>query len=238
MPLAKFFGGADQVADLLDEKKPMLFPAEGRMIAVGVLSAVAQNLLHPDIGHIASKRDGIPIYFRDRGSFGSLQETDVDTRGVCSLLVAASKLVKTLKSDPIMQSEPGLKTIVPQISQLVQVSALVVGKDQGFDGAVPAKMVSADKSTNLGAQIAAVRVFLAAFNGSETPANATFVMARLVPALTYLYGHLILDPKTLDLEARLNVMAVWNQSQAALRSVRPDLPWAAWEAEIRKVSAL
>lgn len=236
-PLAKFFGGKDQVGDLLDEKKPMLFPTEGRMVAVGVLSAVAQNLLHPVIGHIASKRDGIPYYFRDRGAFGALQDRDIDMRGVCSVLVAASKLTKTLKSDPIMKSEPSLKTILPQIGQLVQISALIVGKDQGFDGAIPAKMNSADKTPDLGAQIAAIRVFLAAFNNSDTPASATFVMARLVPALRYLFAAQIGDLKATDLEARLNVLAVWNQSQAALRSARVDLPWAEWESQIRKITA-
>ncbi|MBS1964162.1 MAG: hypothetical protein JST04_18260 [Bdellovibrionales bacterium] len=233
--LSKFFGGKDQIGDLMDPKKPMLFPTDGRMIAVGVLAAVAQNLLHPTIGHIASKRDGIPLYFRDHGSFGALQDTDIDTRGVCSLLVAASKLTRTLKTDPIMKSEPSLKQILPQISQLVQVSALIVGKEQGFDGAVAAKLNSADKSTTLGAQIAAIRVFLAAVNGSATPDKATFAMARLVAALDYLFKNQLNDPSKLDLEARLNLAAVWNQSQAALRTARPDLPWAEWEKVVRKL---
>lgn len=236
-PLAQFFGGRDKIADLLDATKPMLFPTEGRMIAVGVLAAIAQNLLHPDIGHVASKRDGIPIYFRDHGSFGSIQETDIDTRGVCSLLVAATKLTKALKGDPILKKVPDLKAILPQISQLVQVSALVVGKEQGFDGSIPALMVSSDKTTSLGAQIAAVRVFLAAFNGSESPENATFVMARLVPAITYLFTNQIGQPQKLNLEARLNILAVWKEAQAALRKVRTDLPWDAWEAAIRKISS-
>jgi hypothetical protein len=156
---------------------------------------------------------------------------------VCSLLIAASKLAKTLAADPILKTEPSLKAVIPQINSLVQISALIVGKDQGFDGAIPAKMVSADKSPSLGAQIAAVRVFLTALNGSKTPANATFVMARLVPAMTYLFANLIRDPKALDSEARLGLFAVWNQSQAALRPARPDLPWAAWEAQIREISA-
>ena len=82
---------------------------------------------------------------------------------------------------------------------------------------------------------AGVRVFLAAFNDSENPGNASFVMARLVPALTYLFSNQIGSAR-LDLEARLNIMAVWNQSQAALRTFRPDLPWAQWESEIRKLS--
>jgi hypothetical protein len=236
-PLSKFFGGADKIADLLDETKPMLFPTEGRLIAVGVLSAVAQNLLDPTIGHIASKRDGIPVYFRDHGSFGSLQETDIDTRGVCSVLVAASKLTKVLKTDPVMKKEKALAGIVPQINELVQISSLVVGREQGFDGSIPAKMASADKTPSIGSQIGAIRVFLAAFNASPDPTNATFVMARLAPALTYLFSNQVNVPKNLDLEARLNVIAVWNQSQTALRKIRTDLPWATWDAEMKKISS-
>ncbi len=236
MPLAKFFGGKDQVGDLLDPTKPMLFPTEGRMIAVGVLAAVAQNLLHPTIGHVGSKSEGIPIYFRDRGSFGPLKETDVDTRGVCSVLVAASKLNKVLRVDPVLNAEPALKTILPEIGKLVQISALVVGKAQDFNGAIRAKMASQDPATNLGAQIAAIRVFLAALNASETPEKSIFVMARLVPALQYLFAEYFQDLSKLDLEARMNLTAVWNQSQSALRSIRPELPWAEWEQKIRSIS--
>jgi hypothetical protein len=241
MPLAQFFGGKDQIADLMDPKKPMLFPTDGRLFAVGVLSGVAQNLLNPTIGHVGSKRDGIPVYFRDHGRFGPLQEKDIDTRGVCSLLVAASKLTKTLSTDPVLDSEKSLQATIPQISQLVQISALVVGREQGYDGSIPAKMVSADKTSSLGAQIAAVRVFLAALNGSATPTNATFVMARLVPALSYLFTNSIevlnRDSQASTLEVRMNLLAVWNQSQSALRSIRPDLPWADWEARVRAVAA-
>jgi hypothetical protein len=217
----------------------MLFPVEGRMIAVGVLSLVAGNLMDPTIGHVATKRDGIPVYFRDYAGFGDMKEKEVDTRAVSSLLVAASKLCRTLKGDPVLTERAEWKAVFPQISQLVQVAALVIGKQaQNPDGSIRSKMGSADVSGNLGSQIGAIRVYLAALNSSETPEKMYFVMARLVPALQYLFKYQITTPKGLSLEARLNLLAVWNQSQSALRGTRLDLPWAEWEDQIRSVSEL
>ncbi len=235
-PFAKFFGGKDKVADLLDAKKPMLFPTEGRMIAVGVLAAVAQNLLNPTIGHVGSKSTGLPLVFRDHASFNSLSDVDIDTRGVASLLVAAAKLRKILKVDPILDQEPKLKSVMGDVETLVQLGALVVGRDaQGTDGSVRAKMRSSDASITLGSQLAGIRVFLAAFNDSVDSTKANFVQARLVAALQYFFANQLNDPSSLDLEARLNVVAVWNQCQAELRKIRSDLPWADWEQKIRNV---
>jgi len=235
---AKFFGGKEQVGDLLDAKKPMLFPTDGRMVAVGVLSAIAQNLLNPAIGHVASKAAGLPLVFRDHASFGSLSDSDIDTRGVASLLVAASKLRRTLKVDPILKVEPTLGTVLGDVDVLVQVGALVIGRDaQGFDGSVRAKMRSSDQTVTLGSQLAAIRIFLAAFNDAEDSTKANFVQARLVAALQYFFANQLNNPAKLDLEARLNVLAVWNQCQAEIRNIRGDLPWSEWEEKIRGVRA-
>lgn len=237
-PFAKFFGGKEQVGDLLDPKKPMLFPTEGRMVAVGVLSAVAQNLLNPTIGHVASKATGLPLVFRDHAAFGSLSDSDIDTRGVASLLVAASKLRRTLKVDPVLNEEPKLRSVLSDVDVLVQVGALVIGRDaQGFDGSVRAKIHSSDQTVTLGSQLAAIRIFLAAFNDAEDSTKANFVQARLVAALQYFFAQQLNDPAKLDLEARLNVLAVWNQCQAAIRNIRSDLPWSDWEEKIRGVRA-
>lgn len=237
-PFAKFFGGKDQVGDLLDPKKPMLFPTEGRMIAVGVLAAVAQNLLNPTIGHVGNKATGLPIVFRDHASFGSLSDSDIDTRGVASLLVAGSKLRRTLKVDPILNADPKLRSVLGDVDVLVQVGALVVGRDaQNIDGSVRAKMRSSDQAITLGSQLAGIRIFLAAFNDAEDSTKANFVQARLVAALQYFFAQQLNTPANLDLEARLNVLAVWNQCQSAIRNIRNDLPWSDWEAKIREVRA-
>lgn len=235
---AKYFGGKEQAGDLLDAKKPMLFPVEGRMVAVGVLAAIAQNLLNPTSGHVGSKASGLPLVFRDNASFRSLSDSNIDTRGVASLLVAASKLRRTLKVDPILNEEPKLKSVLGDVDMLVQVGALVVGRDaQGFDGGVRAKMRSTDATVTLGSQLAAVRIFLAAFNDAEDPTKASFVQARLVAALQYLFTNQLNDPSQLNLEARLNILAVWNQCQTEIRAVRSDLPWSDWELKVRSIRA-
>ncbi len=237
-PFAKYFGGKDQVGDLLDDKKPMLFPSEGRMVAVGVLAAVAQNLLHPVYGHVKNKED-ISILFRDRASFGTMVDTDVDTRGAASLLVAASKLRRVLKNDPILNDEPKLNSVMGDVAKLVQVGALAIGRDsQGYDGSIRAKMRSSDPAVTLASQIAAIRVLLVALNDADDASRATFFQARLVPALQYFFNVQLSDPSGLNLEARLNVLAVWNQCQAELRAVRTDLPWADWEQKVRNVNAM
>lgn len=235
-PFAKFFGGKEQIGDLLDPKKPMLFPTEGRMVAVGVLAAVAQNLLNPTFGHVGSKDTGLPLVFRDHAAFGSLSDANIDTRGVASLLVAASKLRRSLMVDPIMKIEPKLKSVIGNVDVLVQVGALVIGRDaQGFDGSVRAKMRSTDPGVTLASQLAGIRVFLAAFNDAEDSTKANFVQARLVAALQYFFTNQLNDPSKLNLETRLNVLAVWNQCQTEIRTIRGDLPWAEWELKVRNI---
>jgi hypothetical protein len=237
---AKYFGGADQIGDLLDPKKPMLFPTEGRLVAVGALAAVAKNLLHSQIGHVGSKPDGLRIYFRDMSTLpqlGGIRSTDIEMEKVSLLLVTAARLMRAIELDPIAASEPKLKLILPDVRNLIHIGALVIGKEtQNTDGSFRSLMASADTTRSVDSQLAALRVLMTSYNDATPEGKAgakSFTLPRIVPGLQYLFSTYLVPGATLTERQKLEARALWNECQASLRVARADLPWAAWEERIR-----
>jgi hypothetical protein len=235
---AKHFGGKEQAGDLLDAKKPMLFPTEGRMLSVGVLAAVAKNLLHEQMGHVGTKSDGLRLFFRDAGrlpSMGRPRARDVDVVSISRLLVSAAKIARTLEVDPLVAADPQIAKILPEIGNLVQIGALVVGKEtQNLDGSFRAKIASSDSSVTVDSQIAGLRILLRSYN--ETQGSSTFAQARIVPALQYFFSVTLEDTRSWSPSQKMEARAVWNETQLGLRAIRGDLPWSEWESKIRALS--
>jgi hypothetical protein len=239
-PFAMYFGGKEEAGDLLDAKKPMLFPMEGRKLTVGVLAGLAKNLLHAEMGHVGAKSDGLRLYFRDAGrlpSMGAPRATDVDMVSVSQLLVAAAKIARTLENDPLVAADPQIAKLLPEIGSLVQIGSLVVGKEtQNLDGSFRAKIASADPTVTIDSQIAGLRILLRSYN--ETQGSSTFAQARIVPALQYFFSHSLEDPYAWSPCRKMEALAVWNETQVSLRALRGDLPWQEWETKIRGISGL
>ncbi|MCC7440843.1 MAG: hypothetical protein IT285_04375, partial [Bdellovibrionales bacterium] len=166
-PLGNYLGDGSNVGDVLDPTKPMIFPRDGRMLAVGVLAGVLKNLVAPD-GHIMQTSPGTPggelgLAFYDRVNLGGKVGNPVPVRSVSQLLIVAATLQRELSHDPDVPDE--LKALLPQLGDVLTVGGFTLGaKGQEPDGGFREFMGQAQPSgRNLRNSVLALRALTYAF---------------------------------------------------------------------------
>ncbi len=232
---AEHFGGKDQIGDLLDPEKPMLFPMDGRKLAVGVIAALAKNLLDPKLGHVQKTGEGIQLAFRDRATLESISHEMVSTDGVASLLAAAADLRESLRSDPILK-EPdmeALRSVGPELETLLQLGSLALGAaSQMEDGRMTPYLFTPAEGFSLTNQISVMRAMLRAYNQTKL----LLLQVSLMDAWEAMMREL--PNTTLTPVEKLELLGIWDDSQKNLRQQQPDSPWQAWDRQLRKLSDL
>lgn len=227
-PFAKFFGGADQFGDLLDPEKPMLFPEEGRLLAIAIVSGIAKNLLHPTLGHVLQTNTGIHLEFRDHATFDGVATTDVSTKGVARLLVAAADLHTAMKDDPLLETQPALRDFLPQLETLLQLGALGLGAaTQDPDGRIRDFLHSSSTAGSLQSQIDAMNAMLKAYNITKIIP----LQVRLATGWTSLLTQA--TPASVSVSNGYELLTLWRDSQPNLRANHSNLPWGEWDVRIR-----
>ncbi|HTL13150.1 MAG TPA: hypothetical protein VL588_11720, partial [Bdellovibrionota bacterium] len=142
-PLGKYLGDGSNVGDVLDPTKPMIFPRDGRMLAVGVLAGILKNLI-ASAGHISQAAPGTPgaelgLAFADGVNLGGKIGNPVSVRSVAQLLIAASTIENELANDPDVPAP--LKALLPQLGDVLTVGGYTLGaKGQEPDGGFDAYM--------------------------------------------------------------------------------------------------
>jgi hypothetical protein len=121
----EYFGPQDNASELLNPESKMIFPHEGRSLAVGVLATAAQALVNLDRGHIEKVPHGLRISFRDPVSF-SKRGSQVKSASVGDFLSAIPPLIRTFSEDPAVP--PELKEQAPLLDTVLAMGALVLGR--------------------------------------------------------------------------------------------------------------
>ncbi len=232
---AQYFGGQDQIGDLLDPEKSMLFPLDGRKLAVGVIAALAKNLLDPKLGHVQQTGQGIQLAFRDRATLESISSENVSTEGVASLLSAAADLRESLRTDPILK-EPGmesLQAVGPELETLLQLGSLALGAaSQMEDGRMTPYLFTPAKGFSFTDQVSVMHSMLRAYNQTKL----LLLQVSLNDAWRAMMREL---PKaSLSTSQKLELHGIWDDSQKNLRKQQAQAPWQAWERQLRKSSGL
>lgn len=173
--LARYFadpGDAAAMERLLDPASPILFPREGRRLAVGVIAAILQNLAVPASGHLELVPPGTPgaelgMIFHDRLGLTS-RENGATVRGVGRVLIVADYLERTLEGDPDLPAELAAK--LPQLARAVQAGAVWLGaKGQEMDGGFRDRLGEPlTGGRSLANSVSSLRAMTAAFDASQT----------------------------------------------------------------------
>ncbi len=252
----KFFGSKDKVSDLLDPAKPLLFPTEGRLFALAILSGMAENLMEFERGHVrmlinplddnsvdrTGARKGVWPRFRDNGTFTTAQAKDLDVLPLSRLLRGAEDLRLALVNDEQMKTlEPKVEAIAVDVQNLVQLGILeIVNKTQLGDGTFrrpiyvtgegPAPVGVSDLTATLEMLLTLFKIY--------NPYDAQLFYIRIEAALKGGFIPLIqtaqFDPYTKEL-----LRQVWMEIQVKLPITHPnDLPLKEIEAATRSVIAL
>ena len=171
---AQYFGPESQAADLLDPEKPLIFPSEGRVLAIGVLAGILKNVIAPVYGHLIVKQQGSPDFGLGielvenvdllRGRRPDLPTT---TEAVARVLSAAGDLRETLREDPDVPSE--LRELLPRLDEMQQVGAIYLGaKSQLADGGFTKALSSnAGESRRILDTLVGLQALSGAWNKSE-----------------------------------------------------------------------
>lgn len=245
----KFFGNKDQVSDLLDAKKPLLFPKEGRLFALAILNGLAQNLMEANRGHVQmliNPKDetsvdttgkGVWPKFRDRSTFTSVQEKKIDVTGLAHLLRGAEDLRLNLLNDAELKTlEPKVEEVAVQVQNLVQFGVLEIGyKSQLPDGSFTRFIYGSDETQgDILASIEVLTTFVKMYNSTV----GEFFYLRIPDGwngLAALLPGARLDPYTAD-----QLRKLWIDTQLLVPQHKDfkteDL--MKWESAVRSVISL
>ncbi|MGK5086582.1 hypothetical protein WDW86_03420 [Bdellovibrionota bacterium FG-2] len=137
-PFWEHFGGNDELEKILEPSSPILFPRDGRLLAVGVLAAALKNLIAPIQGHVemtdpGSSQGALGVLFHEIVRLSGRDPVGISVRGVSKMLLAASELDSSLAQDPAVPAE--LLAVLPKLGDALQVGALAMSaKGQSSDG--------------------------------------------------------------------------------------------------------
>jgi hypothetical protein len=239
------FGSAADLAQALDPASPMIFPREGRALAIGALAGILHNLVVPGLGHIEETQVGTPqgglgLAFHDGIRLDQRDGITASTDAVARTLVAAAYLRQTIPGDP--DAPAALLALLPRLDSAIQVGALTLGAQaQNADGGF------AEELTEPHAPAAgpANRKLLTTIESLDALGRAYDASHILILKLSIKAGWLYLDqawserpvPASLDgTRENMALLRLWN---AAQRGVRPglasEIDWSRWEARMAQL---
>ncbi len=248
-PFWEHFGGADQLEKILEASSPILFPSDGRMLAVGLLAGALKNLIAPQQGHVemtdpGSAQGALGVLFHEIVRLSGRDPVGVSVRGVSKMLLAASELDSTLGDDPAVPAE--LLAVLPKLGDALQVGALEMSaKGQAPDGGFYDRLdVPQANSRTLSSNIWGLRALVRAYERSQMPV----LKLSLKSGWTFLEtfwpenGHIksiegggaqSVNPSELWALVRL-----WDESQVHVRQdLSGELDWAKWDRKMETLRA-
>jgi hypothetical protein len=263
---ASHFGPADKAGDILDPKSPMVFPLEGRKLAIGVAAGVLRNMVLPKFGHIDQTEAGTPqgglgLRFYDVIGLGGRVDQPASVSSVSRLLFGAAELREALATDP--DSPPELQALLPQVDQALQAGALSIGaQGQNPDGGfadtlvLPQAPAVATSPRSLATAIDGLRVLTRAYDAShilllrlnlqlgwQSLARYWNAAANGAPALEAQIPFAIEGQPSSKASARAlwEVLRLWDETRKA---ARPDLDaasagidWTVWDSRMARLRA-
>jgi hypothetical protein len=240
------FGSPERMGELQDPRSPILFPRDGRMLAVGMMGAVLKNLVAPNVGHAEKKAEGSPDFglglaFHDRVTLAGREGQPGSVRGLARLLLAASELRKVMTTDPDVPQE--LKEYGPQVDTALQVGALTLGaQGQEGDGGFREKLgVRMAEGRTLSSLVAGMRALTRAHDESEMLVilirikQSWLFLDRLwgagqIPRAVEGSGGRLINPSLL-----WELSNLWEETQKSVRpklisgGLAPEINWTHWE---------
>jgi hypothetical protein len=242
----RYFGSEEQMADVLDGTKPMLFPAAGRQVAIGTLAGVLKNLVVEGKGHLEIGQAGNPdaalgLVFHDRMTLAGRLESAPTVEGVARLLRAAGKLTTILEGDPDVPQE--LLDYRPQLESALQVGSIILGaKGQEGDGGFRAKLgIEALSGRQLSDTLDALRALTQAHDRSRL----LIIRVRIGQAwkfLDTLWGNRSI-PQLVEGRGgdqippgmAWELLTLWDQTQNTIRQDISDIDWTVWDLRFNRL---
>jgi len=135
-PLGKYFSA--DIAQITDQTSPVIFPTDGRSVAVGAIGAVLQNATDPAHGHLAlvdksSTGGAIQIIFYDQVGAAGRAGNPVPVASVAKLMEAAVDTREGLMADPLVPVKLAAK--LPLLNDAIQLGTFsMLSHGQGADG--------------------------------------------------------------------------------------------------------
>jgi hypothetical protein len=252
---ARFFGPESQAADLLEPGKPLIFPLEGRTLAVGVIAAALKNVIAPKYGHLIVKEQGSPdfglgIELVEKTDLVHGRRPDLPTSSsaVARVLLAAGALRETLRDDPDVPAE--LRDLLPRLDEIQQIGSIYLGaKAQLSDGGFTRSL----GTNSIGDRVAvdtleSLQALSAAWNKSEL----LLILVRIHQGWLHLENRwseieplVVAGVPLRELKDRgiltselWEWLRLWRITQPKIRSklgpgFSPSIPWDQWEIRMQ-----
>jgi hypothetical protein len=232
------FGSAQDLGAILDGASPVIFPREGRALAVGAMGGVLKNLVAPGIGHLeqtnpGSPQGGLGLAFHDSIRLDTRDGPQASVQAVAHVLVAASQVRDAVVGDADVPAE--LTALLPQIDSALQAGALTLSAQaQSPDGGFASHLTlpQAPATPPPGRALMDTLRGLRALGRAYDASHILVLKLSLKLGWDYLdrsWGDAVLPPH-LALSDLWECLRLWNETQ---RSVRPDLAsdldWVKWE---------
>jgi|GEM_PF-1905565 len=252
---ARFFGPESQAADLLEPGKPLIFPLEGRTLAVGVIAAALKNVIAPKYGHLVVKEQGSPdfglgIELVEKTDLvhGRRPDLPTGTSAVARTLLAAGTLRETLRDDPDVPAE--LRELLPRLDEIQQIGSIYLGaKAQLSDGGFTRNLGTNSIGDRVPVDtLEALQALSAAWNKSEL----LLILVRIHQGWLHLENRwseieplVVAGVPLRELKDRgiltselWEWLRLWRITQSKLRSklgpgFAPAIPWGQWEIRMQ-----
>ena len=251
--LAAHFG--DGVANILDPTKRVVFPTDGRQIAVGIIAAMMKNVITPVVGHAekadaGALRGGKGLAFYGNIGLSGRSQDPTPTRDVARLVSAASELRELIDSgDPAIPA--ALVANKTQITDAVTVGAWTLegiqgqASDGGFMNNLGDDSTPHDLRTSTEAMIAINRAFIetgiAGFSMASELAwkhmDGFWQAGSIVPRLTEGQNH---PERTISAPDLWRLITLWDETLKSplyedlltrLPNIWPAV-WAKWSTRM------
>jgi hypothetical protein len=235
--LGTHLGGQDRFAEILDPAKPMVFPSEGRMLAIGALAGVLKNAVAPSFGHLEeTPGQDFGVTFHDRTSLGGRLAGPSSSANVAKILMTAIKVRQLLEGDADVPAQ--LKALAPQLDTVIQVGALTLGAEsQDLDGGFWSELTPKGAQRATGTRALADTVAgLRAMTGEYLRSKILVVKLQLRQGWIYLDG-LRAQNAPVATSVLWELLNLWEQTRPVAREVADDVDWGAWSKRFDELRA-
>lgn len=230
--LSRHFGEMSQMDQLLEASSPILFPREGRMLAIGVLGGILENLIDPRSGHILIQQPGqAPLVFRQRVSLDGAIRVPIQTGSIVRIIGAIARIRALMKHD--RQIPDSLRTLDGQLDSGIQLAALVLGGEaQNRDGSFKSEFGDVADEPSMRATMATVR----GAQGLSTAYEMSGMFAlkiRLRTAWQYLDRRWGVEP--LSRADGWRWISLWERSARFRAETANEFPWETWRVRMEEL---
>lgn len=230
-PLARYFGEEDQMGDLLKPDSPLIFPKRGRVLAVGVLGAVLQNLIHSHL----ELGEGTDLRFYDRLGPSGREGNPVPVEAVGRLLLTASD-VQSILGDPDVPEQ--LRAFSGRLEAGLLLGSVLMS-NIGMNGDGGFRSVwgqSLESRRSLADAVPGLRSLIRSYNYRQVLLTKLAIQAgwnfldrfwgdRRFPSLIEGEGGHEVSPSLL-----WEILLLWREAQAHARpGIGSDIDWSKWE---------